>query len=72
MVFPALLLSHVQAEQQTHEQIFFMKLRLIRKYYPLLQDLTYSEILEKYDVDSLFDDIGRSKYTTVYHRPTTL
>ncbi len=35
------------------------KLRIVRKYYPELRDVTYSEIVAEYNVDTLYDNLGR-------------
>jgi hypothetical protein len=47
------------------ERFFLIKLRIVRKYYPKLQELTYAEILEQYDVEALYHDIGKSPYTSI-------
>ena len=35
------------------------KLRMVRKYYPELDEMTYSEIVAEYNVEALYNNIGR-------------
>ena len=48
-------------EQAAEEAFFLLKLRLVRKHYKSLQDLSYGEIMQKIDVDVAFDNIGRNE-----------
>lgn len=61
---PVLRASYRQGQRDLEERFFLIKLRIVRKYYPQLQELTYSEILEEYDIDALYNDIGKSPYTS--------
>jgi hypothetical protein len=61
---PVLRASYEVKQRNLEERFFFIKLRLVRKYYPQLHELTYTEILEEYDVESLYNDIGKSPYST--------
>jgi len=54
--------SYLRAEIALEESYFHTKLRLVRRFYPQLQELTYSEIVEQYDVDALYENIGRSRH----------
>ncbi len=60
---PVLRASYFQGQRNLEERFFLIKLRMVRKYYPKLQELTYTEILEQYDVESLYHGIGKSPYT---------
>jgi hypothetical protein len=59
LVVPALLRSYRASEERRYEKLVFTKLRMVRKYYPELNDLTYSEIIAEYNVEALYDNIGR-------------
>ena len=59
LVIPALLRSYRASEERRNEQLMFTKLRMVRKYYPELNELTYSEIIAEYNVEALYDNIGR-------------
>lgn len=61
---PVLRASYAEKQRSLEERFFLIKLRLVRKYYPQLHDLTYTEILEEYDVEALYNDIGKSPYST--------
>jgi hypothetical protein len=69
LVAPALRASYQQGQRDLQERLFCIKLRLVRKYYPALHDLTYSEIMEQYDIEALYEDIGRSRYSAVPYHP---
>jgi hypothetical protein len=60
---PVLRRSYQLSEAKRAERLFYTKLRLVRKYYPQLHELTYTEIIEQYDVEALYDNIGRDFYT---------
>jgi hypothetical protein len=62
---PVLFDSYERRQREIRDHLFLVKLRIVRKCYPDLQEMTYSEILETYDVDALYDDIGRSPFSTV-------
>lgn len=62
---PVLRASYFQGQQNLEERFLLIKLRIVRKYYPQLQELTYTEILEQYDVDALYNDIGKSPYSAM-------
>lgn len=47
-----------EAVSSSEQALFFAKLRIIRRYYRELDHLTYSEIIEQYDLDSLYEGIG--------------
>lgn len=59
LVIPALLRSYRASEERRNEELMFTKLRMVRKYYPELNELTYSEIVAEYNVQALYDNIGR-------------
>lgn len=62
---PVLRASYYQGQRNLDERFFLIKLRIVRKYYPQLQELTYTEILEQYDVEALYHDIGKSPYASM-------
>jgi hypothetical protein len=59
LVVPALLRSYRASEKKRYEKFALTKLRMVRKYYSELSDLTYSEIVAEYNVEALYDNIGR-------------
>jgi hypothetical protein len=59
LMIPTLRRSYAKGQRAAEERMFLIKLRIIRKYYPPLQELTCSEIIEAYDVEALYDNIGR-------------
>jgi hypothetical protein len=59
LVIPALLRSYRLSEERRNEKLMLTKLRMVRKYYPEFNDLTYSEIVAEYNVEALYDNIGR-------------
>jgi hypothetical protein len=58
LLLPALRTAQTKDQAKRQEQLYFTKLRLIRKYYSELQEHTYSEIAEQYDVEALWNNIG--------------
>lgn len=65
LVIPALKAAHAKDLEKRQEQLHFTKLRLIRRYYPELQQKTYSEIDEHYDIETLWNNIGTHPRRTV-------
>jgi hypothetical protein len=65
LIAPVLQQSYDRGQIELQQRLLLIKLRLVRKYYPQLHELTYTEIMEQYDVEALYDDIGRSRYTTI-------
>jgi hypothetical protein len=59
LVIPAILRSYRSSENKRHEELFLTKLRIVRRYYPELNDATYSEIMAEYNVEALYDNLGR-------------
>lgn len=58
LLVPALKAARAKDLEERYEQLYLTKLRLIRKYYPELDQKTYSEIVEQYDVETLWNNIG--------------
>ncbi len=65
LIAPVLQQSYDRGQSELQERLMCIRLRLVRKYYPQLHELTYTEILEQYDIEALYNDIGRSRYTTI-------
>jgi hypothetical protein len=65
LVVPAIRNARALEMERRREKVYHLKLRLVRKYYTELSELTYSEIVEQYDVDALWDNIGTHPRRTV-------
>ncbi len=66
----AVFQAHAVSTAQARERFIHTQLRLVRRFYPELANLTYSEIVECYDVQTLYNRIGqhRSTLTTIKSR----
>ena len=51
--------------KESSERFRMTQLRTVRRFYPELTSLTYSEILRNYDLQALYDDIGRHRSTLI-------
>lgn len=69
LVIPAIWRSYRRSEAAQQEKLFFTKLRIVRKYYPELNDSTYSEILAEYDVEALYNNLGRKPLKRLSYGP---
>ena len=65
VVVPALRTAQRREMERRREQLYLQKLRLVRRYYPELAELTYSEIVDRYDVEILWNNIGTHPRRTV-------
>lgn len=59
----AVLHAHTESAKQARERYTHTQLRLIRRFYPELTDLTYCEIVELYDIHALYNGIGSHRST---------
>ena len=62
VTIPILRSLRKSGEESLEEAVFLVKLRLVRKYYPELHELSYTEIAERFDIDRAYENIGRSIY----------
>jgi hypothetical protein len=65
LLVPALKAARAKDLEERHEQLYLTKLRIVRKYYPELDQKTYSEIVEQYDVETLWNNIGTHPRNTI-------
>lgn len=65
MIVPALRTAQTKEMERRREQVYLQRLRLVRRYYPELAELTYSEIVDQYDVEILWNNIGTHPRRTV-------
>lgn len=59
IVIPVMQYNRYVARREWEEELKYFKLRAVKRYYPALRDLSYSEIQETYNVDAAYDNIGR-------------
>ena len=59
IIGPAIKNARHRNEANLEQRFFLTKLRIVRRFYPQLSELTYCEILDRYDVDALYDNLGR-------------
>lgn len=71
LLVPALKAARARDLAERQEKLYLTKLRIIRKYYPELEQKTYSEIVEHYDVETLWNNIGTHPRNTVTFFSTT-
>ena len=45
--------------RQAEEALFLAKLQIVREHYPQLKRFTYREIVERFDIESIYNQIGR-------------
>ena len=64
LVVPAVTRARQLGKKREQERFYLTKLRIVRRYYPTLSELTYSEIVEQYDVEALYENLGRSGFAT--------
>jgi hypothetical protein len=65
LVVPAMRNARALERERRLEQVYHLKLRLVRRYYKELSELTYTEIADQYDVDVLWNNIGTHPRRTV-------
>ena len=71
LLVPALKAARARDLAERQERLYLTKLRIIRKYYPELEQKTYSEIVEHYDVETLWNNIGTHPRNTITFLSTT-
>ena len=59
VVMPISKARRVKAGREWEENLKWVKLRAIRRYYPALRNLPEEVIMRKYDLDSWYNSIGR-------------
>jgi hypothetical protein len=59
LVGPVVRANQERRNAEFHEALYLTKLRIVRKYYPSLARSTYTEIARNFDVEELYDNIGR-------------
>jgi hypothetical protein len=64
LVVPAIARARQLGKKREQERFYLTKLRIVRRYYTTLSELTYSEIVERYDVEALYENLGRSVAAT--------
>lgn len=47
------------ASREQTEDWALLQLKIVRRFYPELHDLTYHEIIERYDIDALYNNLGQ-------------
>jgi hypothetical protein len=59
LIVPVMRANEVRRSAEYREALYLTKLRIVRRYYPSLARSTYTEIARNFDVDELYDNIGR-------------
>ena len=58
---PIVQVQSIRRQAEINEAMYLAKLKLVRNYYPTLSRFTYTEIARLYDIDTLYDNIGRGR-----------
>lgn len=57
---PTLRFLSWKEDEEFKEELRYYKLRVIRTFYPVLRNMSYDEINEKYGVNKVYDTVGRA------------